>query len=378
MKKKLALCLSICLLTLCSCSKKEVTLDDYVSTVKMKQKSSSDPSLGYSQFKILQLTDIHWTLITDTAFEKKYISTLVKNVNPDMLMITGDSFLIGDKQLVLNFFEFIDSLNIPYATTWGNHDEEGDYTKEFLSKQASVGKNSLYKHVNDNIYGDSNYVINLKKGDSTILQIYSLDSHSSYYDKTYGYKYDYIRDDQVNWYVSEAEKAKESNSGSYVPSLFYYHIPIWEAALSYYQNGMTGSGYVMGDIKESSTYSVHGLTDVEDRSEISMWPQFKHSTLFDEAKKRNAKAMFTGHDHSNTYVSKYENVYLGYGVKTGQGLYYYGIKDGAEYDHTGGSLIYVNEDGSLELKHVFLDVSSVKDGRNIIHCDPIDSTYKMI
>lgn len=369
MKKNALFSLALLPIVLSSCNAKRPVASDYIANISFNEDKK--------QFSILQLTDIHWNLLTKVDQEKKYIRGLVEITQPDMLMITGDTFLIANKKVVIDFFDFIRSLGVPYATTWGNHDEEGEYTKDFLNQEASRNQYvdtatdhynnlSLFRNVKDDIYGDANYCININKEGKPFYQIYVLDSHSSYYDKDAGYKYDYIRDDQVSWYREMADTTAMNNKNVYVPSIFYFHIPLWEWAMSYASNNFNEKGDVLGVVKEPDLYQVPGLTDDICKKEdgVHMWPGLYHSKLFDEAKNRSAQAMFCGHDHSNNWVTRYSDVTLGYGVKTGRGLYYYGKKDGDSYDHTGGSLITIYDDKSYSLEQVFLDSDSVYNGNN--------------
>lgn len=373
MKKNKLLFMFLLPFVLSSCrpgNETEVELTDYVSEIEFKNED----------FKILQMTDIHWNLITNLEKETKYITTLVKGVNPDMLMITGDSFLIGNKNLCKYFFNMLESLEVPYALTWGNHDEEGEYTKNWLSKYVGSLPHSLYKHVDDDVFGDSNYVVNIKKNNETFYQVYAIDSNTDRYDKEYGYLYDYIHDDQIEWFKNETELAK-TNSG-YVPSIAYFHIPLWEAVYSHYgkrnlegETEVINKGkYVMGDINEASSYTLNGLhtQDSEDKDNediIKMWPGRERTTMFKEAKERNVKGIFNGHDHSNNLVTQLDDVVMGYGVKTGRGLYYYGKADGAEFDITGGSLVTIKSDKTFNLQQVYLDADSVYNSTSIEDCE---------
>lgn len=349
--KKCAL-MSLSMLTMASCSP-EILVDakDYIKTIDVVN----------DDFRILQLTDIHWNHLTDlkktddnsSRVIYDYFRELIYVSNPDLIMVTGDTFLEANKYVVNQFFSLMEDCKVPYAMLWGNHDKEGTYSKNWLFDQAKKGKRSLFVNPNDNVYGDCNYVINLNRDGSTFYQIYAIDTNSNYYSKEDGYKYDNIHEDQIKWYISQAELAKESNQNKYVPSIAYFHIPLWEWVYSFKENNYSLNGTVTGDIFEEALYEVPGLTD--DCGEIALWPGYKDSDFFDESRKRGMQAMFCGHDHNNDSVSRYKDVTIGYGVKSGRGLYYYGKKDGYDYDVTGGSLITIHIDQSYTLEQIFID-----------------------
>jgi 3',5'-cyclic AMP phosphodiesterase CpdA len=293
------------------------SLDDYVS------------ELGYEDgFTILQWTDLHWSIETDREEEKRYLSAAfeaAKEASPskriDLLMITGDLALISSKSVLEDEFSFIRSLNVPFGVSWGNHDKQGTYSLSYLDSLASSGQ-SIYKNVDDDVHGRSNYVVNIMDGNTVKWQVFSLDSNS-YEPSGALYSYDYIHDDQVEWFKEESKD---------VPSLCYFHIPLLE----------------WGDSKNDTT----GLKSKEKWEEYEKeCPSPKRSKLFEEAKKSGVQGMFCGHYHSNDYVSTYDGVVLGYGVKTGKELYY-AHSSTRDIDLIGGSLVILHDD-SFELKHVY-------------------------
>jgi 3',5'-cyclic AMP phosphodiesterase CpdA len=322
--------------------------EEYVSTL----------SNFYDGYRVLQLTDIHWNFYTDIPKEEKYLTKVVEEANPDLIIITGDCVLEANKSIVSALFSTIDSWNIPYTFSWGNHDRQGIYSPSWISSLASSGKNSLYHEVDDDVTGLCNKVVNLKKDDGKVYwQVYTIDSNTYINDSALSYGYDYIHDDQVDWFKAQSEAAKTNNSSAYVPSLFYFHIPLYEWVYSYWDNNESSSGIVLGEINQESTNSVKGLTD-STHPTIPFWPADSHSGIFDAAKSRNVKGMFCGHDHFNDWVTSYQGITIGYGLKTGRGLEYTKNKAGVEM--TGGALSILHEDGSFDLEHIFVNCDDYK------------------
>jgi hypothetical protein len=248
--------------TLFSCSNSSISYDSPVYT----------KSLPYSDgFRVLQLTDIHWNFTTDMVKQSAYLTAVVQAAGPDLIMITGDSTLTANEEIANTLYDLVESWKIPYAFMWGNHDYQGTWNPAWLYARASKGKYALYTHVDDKLSGDSNYVINLVSDSKVAWQVYAMDSNSYLYQGGLSYAYDYIRDDQVEWYKAQADKAKSDNGGSYPSSLMYFHIPLWEWVLAYQKDQSAGkSGF--GEIHEKSTYDVPGLADG-----IHFWPGAIHS-----------------------------------------------------------------------------------------------------
>jgi len=131
MKQRLSwFLLSATLLSLSGCAKSgSPRLEDYVSTLPFVE-----------NFSVLQLTDIHWSTVTDRPRQKEYLAQVISAAklaspkgNIDLLMITGDCTLLGSKEVAKDLFDFLASYQIPFAVTWGNHDGESPYSMEWLA-----------------------------------------------------------------------------------------------------------------------------------------------------------------------------------------------------------------------------------------------------
>src|SRR5574344_942515 len=122
--KLIGFSLLLVLLTGCSSlnNSKEYSIDSYKLTMNYK-----------SDFKIMQLTDLHFSVQSDFEKNKTYLTKNITSSNPDLMVLTGDTFMDATKNIVRNVLDFVDSFNIPFAITFGNHDIQGDYDYNFIS-----------------------------------------------------------------------------------------------------------------------------------------------------------------------------------------------------------------------------------------------------
>ena len=352
MKKNLCLLILICSIAflMSACQNKSINyeehLDEYV-----------DESLTYSEnFTVLQLTDLHWSLGTSNIKQQKYITNLLSEVEShtgkkvDLIVLTGDLFMLSNVKTVKSLIKFLEGLDIPYAPLWGNHDRQGLYNANWLSKQFLNAKNCLYKEVdNDNVYGRSNYVINLKSSteDKVAWQIAILDSGADYSETGVGLSitYDYIREDQAKWFEKEHKEAGED-----VPVIAYYHIAQYESYLAEL-DVKNGANY------KNKYFNYEGVCGSKAEGAI------ENLTWFETAKANNVKAMFQGHAHSTDWTVDYQGITLGLGVKTGTELYYakvskedalaQGISVTSDFDLIGASLVTLHSDNTFNLEHLY-------------------------
>ena len=315
MKKKQVLSLLFLVPFLFSCgTTSSLKEGKYVHTLKMERED----------FKILQFSDIHWCLSTNIPRQIEYMNLLVKEANPDFIVITGDALFTATKPIAERLYTYIDSLNIPYGVVYGNHDMQGMWSTEWMNENI-MRKNAAFVVWEDDLPGETNWVVNVEKDGHTKWQIFGFDSHS-YIQDGVSYEYGTVTEEQVQWY--------EKYALNDVPSLGFLHIPLQEYILAEEENPEG----IIGEMGEGHS--------------VSTTP----SRLFSSAKDHGMKGIFCGHDHANNWVGTYEGVALGYGMKCGRELYYGVTSEG--YDMTGGALYTLHENKSFQIEHIFLDNST--------------------
>ena len=351
LKKALPL-LSVAVLSLTSCGGVRAWathLEDYVFNMDY-----------HDGFTILQLTDIHWNYNTSAKANKQYLSKVIKEAYDhagkiDLVELTGDQFMLANSYHVKKFVEFFEGqakkYGFKYAIIWGNHDSHGLYNPNWLSKQFAKAPHAIYTDPNDDLYGRSNFFINLMDGANVKWQLANLDSGASIADGALSpfRDYDYLRPEQTEWYV------KEHQAG--VPVIAYYHIPQDENDTAW------------NDIQEGATYT-NKFFKLEGFGANGTDKGL--SNFIDVAKDNGLKAAFMGHAHNVDWTVEYMGVTIGLGVKTGTELYYAHVdvkstekevQDGLaslstpiteNFDLIGASLVTLdNASGDFTLEHLY-------------------------
>ena len=369
MKKKLicVILAAVMLLSFAGCAKTqryEEHLDDYVFTMKY-----------HDDFNILQLTDIHWNVNTSTKASMTYLDKLLaqvddyikkaqgKDAHIDLVELTGDMFMLANSYHLNTFIDYFEKkaeqYGFYYAPVWGNHDRHSLYNPNELAKKFKNAAHCIYYEPNDDLYGRSNYIINLTedgtKDSAVAWMIAHLDSGASFSETELSVfrDYDYIRPEQTEWFVKEHDRI-EGN----VPVIAYYHIPQDENEKAWV--AVTEQGAEM----KNKFFKLEGFADNGDE---------KYASDFIEvAKDHNLKAAFMGHAHNVDWTVEYEGVVIGLGVKTGDELYFAHIDVNSEdkdmqnglksvgitenFDLIGASLVTLKgKDGSFDLEHLYFN-----------------------
>ena len=343
-KTKIITLLSVGLFSLTSCRSSHYNTDNYCKSLEWD---------GSRNFNILQITDLHLNMMMN---RKKYFSILQDTVDVskkralsieeptekgtssiDLIVLTGDNFTFGTKAVAKEFFKFMDRQAIPWAITWGNHDEQcffsmywlTEYLNDLNHKRESDGSSYCVFRNNptDDVFGDANYIINLDRKNAnpnvepdTLEQIYIFDSNRYNYNVDEYFGYDYIHTDQVEWYRRAAEDysyINDEGEKKYTPSLSFFHIPFPEFEMAYVCAG-GGTSYegekIDGDKKEGFDFLRSDTTssDTSDKNPIrnyhdsatSLGDPSINTGLCYYMRNCNTTGVFVGHNHTSDYAVK--------------------------------------------------------------------------
>ncbi len=300
-----------------------------------------------SEFRILQLTDIHigggYLSRHEDMTALNIIRRVVKTANPDLIVITGDlncpdmsqSMTRNNLHSMSIITDMIESSKIPYAVAFGNHDAtpKSTHTKKELADYL-LGQRHCVMNLNEdtqNITGTSNYIVKLRNSDGSINSVIFVMDSNEYVKNGRKKQYDTIRDDQVEWYKKQTLRInKEENRN--VPSYIYFHMPVqeYEEAWNHSVDGIGDTKFFFGDRDE----------------EISKTA--KPSKLFETAKELGCtKGLFCGHDHLNDFSIEYKGIRLTYGQSIDCLLYAKNLSG-----HKGGTLLNIDRDGKFTVKPI--------------------------
>lgn len=372
MKKILTIIPTVALIVgLSSCGKPidyKENLDDYIYSMKF-----------HEDFNILQLADIHWNYNTSTSESKDYLDNLFeivdshvkeqqgKDAKIDLIEITGDQFMLANAYHVKSFIKYFEEkaeeYGFMYTVIWGNHDRQGLYNPNWMGRQFAKAEHCIYIELEDNLYGRSNFVINLtedgKKDSKTVWQIANLDSGVSFSESALDpfRDYDYIREEQVDWWKRVHDISDNA------PTIAYYHIPQQESKQAWLAVTEEGADY------KNKFFKLEGFGDNGEEEYAS--------SFVEVGRENNLRAVFSGHAHNVDWTVDYDGVILGLGVKTGTELYYKHIdvnstkkemQMGLEsvginenFDLVGASLVTIKDGENFDIEHVYYNERGVND-----------------
>ena len=319
-------------------------------------------------FKVLQLTDVHigggWMSKKTDAMALNAVASMVTAEKPDLVIITGDTaypvpFQAGTFNNLSSakiFATLMEKLGVYWVVSFGNHDTEAYsyYSREDISKfyEGEDMKLCLFQTGDDEVAGDGNQVINIKKSNGIITQsLYLFDSHSYINGDVLGlrWQYDNIHQSQVDWYKNTVNALNEQNQKkldelglkekSDIKSAAFFHIPLDEQREAWYE-------YANNNFED--TENVKLVYGVAGEGNKIVYSGVGEDELFETMLELGStKAVFVGHDHYNNFSIDYKGIRLTYGMSVDY-LAYPGIyKIGSQ---RGCTVINFAPDGSFECK----------------------------
>lgn len=290
--------------------------------------------------KILQISDLH----VDHTNEQHdaiwgNLEALVSESDIDLTVVTGDWTSDEDNQTATEkLIEVMEGCGKPWAVIFGNHDSQGDLSRNDLASMFEQAEHCLFARGPEELSGVGNYVINVyNHADPSHLDaaLVLLDSHT---DTNKTLQYEPIYRDQVKWYAENIKglqkiySAQENNRAAVIPSLVFQHIPLNEYETAWDEG------------KVDTAKHLHGSNNEDVYSPVI------NTGLFDEmVASGSTKGVFCGHDHANDSAVEYQGILLTYAVQSG-------ICESDPYAQKmkkGGNLITLKADGTLTVRQVF-------------------------
>ncbi len=323
-------------------------------------------------FKIMHITDTH--LHNDKAMPKTLflLEKMLDEEKPDLVVITGDIAMSGDYEEITYCIDCLMSIfeerNIPVAVTFGNHDAE----ISFLSTSELMAIYNSYDcsiSVDDGALlsgcGTYNVPILASDSDDIAFNLWMVDSGST---DGEGH-YDYVKTDQIDWYVAKSNALKAQNGGEPVPSLLFQHIIVPEIYDALIETD-TKTIYSFEHIYEDGKYYMLNPENTNSGGlfEYPCPPYYNNGEFEAAVNQGDVLAMFFGHDHSNTFNITHNGIDL---VNTPKASY-----SGNAYGVTKGvRIIELNEsDTSTYTDRVltFGDLYDLSDIFDILFSDSED------
>lgn len=272
-------------------------------------------------FRIMQVADLQDNMQLNGSV-KAFLKEALIQEQPDLVVLTGDNISGGScrtdmfkswdtnrcERAIGEFMSIFEDYGVPVAAVFGNHDNENALSKEELfdiyeSYDCFIGTDE-----GEALYGCGTYNLPIYSSKNEFKMAYNLwmfDSNT--YDEELG-GYDYVHDDQVEWYVNTSNALKEANGGVAVPSMAFQHIIVKEI-FDLIESGENIEGALLHQDGKDYVFK-EGVLKAGYLKEYPC-PGTRPSKQFPAmVEQGDVVAMFFGHDHNNTFEVTHSGIDL--------------------------------------------------------------------
>ncbi|MCQ2479375.1 MAG: metallophosphoesterase family protein [Clostridia bacterium] len=294
------------------------------------------------KFKIMLAGDLHESYAKHdplvqkkTADTTKLLNKAIDELKPDLVIYLGDigkADVEKEMRSVISRVTYpVSAHDVPLAIVFGNHDRECELS---LERQLE-----LYAQEYDKFYtydavpeltgcGNCNLLIKDSAGEKDIFNLWFMDSNNLCENRNLSY-YDWVHEDQIEWYKKTAAEIKEKNDGKAMPALWFMHIPVpeeyellREAKIYEIPDSIKGHGtrnkinYVLKDNVEGYLGEGPACSEV-------------NSGVFKAWKETgDVLGAFFGHDHMNDFAGYVDGILLAQNKLAGFRPYTDGCRSG--------------------------------------------------
>jgi hypothetical protein len=252
-------------------------------------------------FTIAQLTDIHWRNgdATDRR-TRALVEQVLDAERPDLVVLTGDVVEGGEARDPLAAYRAVvaplESRRVPWASVFGNHDDEGRHSRLQLLHGLQKSAHCLSVRGPVRLTGVGNYALRVRpaRGSGLAAALYFLDSNS--YDRLGIGQYAWIAHDQIAWYRETSRRLRRAyrSPAEKLPALAFFHIPLPEYAEAWERGVCRGH-----------------------RNEPVCAPALNSGFFAALVEEGDVLGTFVGHDHVNDFEGVLHGIRLCYGRATG-------------------------------------------------------------
>ena len=330
------------------------------------------------EVKILQLTDIqiidssqqryegrlHEWSIEPWAPDKmptvawQYMRETVNAVKPDLIVLSGDNVYgeFDDAGTSLEaLIAELDSYDIPWTATFGNHDNETKKGVAWTCEQYENSENGIFtRGLKEGLEGNGNFNIGITQGGKLTEVVWLMDSNGhTDADKSQNmYSSVGLKEGQLAWFRERNEILKAYNDGVSPKSIGFFHHP-----MRAYGDGMQLYGYMSSRhdfYDEFGDYGTFSEIIIPENDKGDSGAMHKDAGQYIDGdyefhnmlKEFNCEGWFFGHDHENNASVTFEGVRYTYGLKASK---YDSYQDG----EIGGTQILVGN--GLKVSHVYAE-----------------------
>ena len=280
--------------------------------------SETDTTIRFNadgKLKILHIADPH--LANDKHFDSSIwvIAEACDIEKPDLVVLSGDNTKPYDdpdetKKIINSLMNIFESRSIPVAVTFGNHDSEaGPMSRKDIMEYYKTFSCTITADDSEAFKNCATFNIPVLASDNNGVKFNVWVFDSGDYDEDEPRHYDRVRSEQIEWYKSTAAKLQNENGGEKINSVVFQHIIVPEI-YDVLKKVDSKQPYAIEHIYNEDEYYAFDPENVNYGTlNEKPCPGYYNDGQFDAlVETGDVLAMFTGHDHTNAFGVRNQNI----------------------------------------------------------------------
>lgn len=266
------------------------------------------------KFKILCLADVQDDYPMEPAV-LQFIAEALDFTAPDLVVFVGDNVVGEDIRAIGEMVAPLVERNVPFTFVFGNHDDEGGLVKEDQLAEYQKFPGCLAFDAVPDLHGCATHNVPILSSDGSkvAFNIWCFDSGGSYRDEDGKWLgYDWVREDQIEWYNTVRDEMTAENGGNLVPSIAFQHIIPQEPCEAIFYESPFGLGEATINFSDGTTYSpIPDITKYEGYVFEKSCPSYGNDGQWDAMiQGGDVLGLVVGHDHVNNFVAHVDGIDL--------------------------------------------------------------------
>lgn len=268
------------------------------------------------EFKILHICDCQDTSPANATM-MEFIRHCLDKYDPDLVILGGDNTVppkdkvdAAIEELVKPFVE----TQTYFTLVFGNHDREERYGNyELLKKYQYYGEGYCLAYHTDGISGVANHNLPIFGKDGKVAyNLYMFDSGTSGHKDANGNDgYECVYTDQIEWFEAVNNAYTLANGGKVIPSMAFQHIIVGEVMDVFYKEKSEVALSIDSKFCNGKDYDLTfaNLSAIESGALTEPpCPGVENYGQFDALVRQGTVAVFSGHDHVNSFTVNHKGV----------------------------------------------------------------------